>query len=357
MPELMTHALSDIKRESVQWLWPGRIPRGKVTLIAGDPGLGKSFLTMDIAARTTRGGSPEGDWPDGPSPLRGPGDVLILNAEDDPGDTLRPRLESAGADVSRVRIVEGVDRDEERSMGFFALDRDGPALSLMLRKLTGPRLVIIDPISAYMGNVDSHRNTDVRAVLAGLQQIAAAHNTAILCVTHLSKGGEGQSRKAVHRLMGSLAFAAAARMVWLVGRHPDDPDRRVLTLVKSNLEAARDGLSYRIERSEEHGDARIVWDETPFRGSADSLEDDELAERQSAVDEAESFLSQLLADGPVEAGRAIGEAQHAGISESAIRRARRRLGVRAIRSDQGGRERGWVWSIGRGEPAQPGPSA
>lgn len=344
MSELMTRVLSDVKPEPVSWLWPGRIPRGKVTLIAGDPGLGKSFLTMDIAARVTRGGSSRGDWPDGQGTLRAPGEVLVLNAEDDAADTLLPRLIAAGGDPSKVRFVEGVDRDNEPTEGFFALDRDEKALASMLRRMNAPRLVIIDPISAYMGGVDTHRNADVRAVLAKLSRIAAACNVAIVCVTHLSKGGENQSKRAVHRLMGSLAFAAAARMVWMVGVHPDDPEQRVLSLVKSNLAATRTGLSFQVknEPGGSSNSARIVFADVPFVGTADMLEDPQLAERVDAVQEATSFLQELLKAGPCGAQDVLKQARDAGISEITLRRAKRALNVSVTKP--GGPSSGWVWS-------------
>lgn len=343
MPELMSFKLSSVKPEPVSWLWPGRIPRGKVTLIAGDPGLGKSFVTMDIAARVSRGHP----WPEVETPLRAPGEVVILNGEDDAGDTLRPRVEAAGGDVDKLHFIEGVDRDSdgEWGQGYFELDRDTQTLSRFIKKLQSPRLVIIDPISAFMGGVDTHRNADVRAVLARLSAIASAHNVAVVCVTHLSKASESGGKKAVHRLMGSLAFAAAARMVWMIGKHPDDPDRRVMTLVKSNLAATKTGLAYSIgvwDKAPQAG-PRVLWEETPYTGTADALEDATLAEEESAADEASRFLRELLKGGAVAAAEVMRQVVEAGVSEQTIRRVKRRVGVRVNR--RGGKDGSWVWSL------------
>ncbi len=202
--ELVMVCLDGVEREAVQWIWHGKIARGKVTLIAGDPGLGKSLLTMDIAARLTSGKP----WPDAPGESNAAGSVLVLNCEDDLADTIAPRLYRAGADLSRVHYVESVKRGGKEQ--FFNLETDIPALEAAAKKMPDLCAIFIDPVMAYLGDIDSHKGSDVRALLAPLAKFAADNNVAVVCVTHLNKG----SGPAIYRTMGSLSFVAAARAAW-----------------------------------------------------------------------------------------------------------------------------------------------
>jgi RecA-family ATPase len=148
-------------------------------LIAGAPGLGKSQITTYLAAVASNGGT----WSTGEK--CDAGDVLFLSAEDDPADTIRPRLEACGADLDRVHIVEAVkDQRRERS---FNLNRDLDALAAKLTASRSAKLVIIDPISAYLGAIDSHKDAEVRGALAPLAKLAADHGVAVVCVTHFEK--------------------------------------------------------------------------------------------------------------------------------------------------------------------------
>jgi len=224
---LITRCLAEITPEPVRWLWPGQIAYGKLTIVAGHPGLGKSQLALDVAAIVTSGRP----WPvDGAPPAQG--SVLIFSAEDDPTDTIRPRLDAAGADVSRCHFVEAVpDLDERGKPGRrgFSLEDDLPRLDAELQRLGDVALVIIDPITAYLGKTDSYRNSEVRAMLAPLAELAARHGAAILGVSHLRKTLAGD---AVLQVTGSLAFVAAARAAYMVIRDAEDPSRRLVLPVK-----------------------------------------------------------------------------------------------------------------------------
>ena len=230
---------SDIRPKMLRWLWPRRIPLGKLTLIAGDPGLGKSLVTIDIAARVSKGSR----FPDG-APCE-PGDVIILSAEDDAEDTIRPRLDAAGADVSRIHLLEAVRvvmADGKSTESTFTLERDIPALEDALIR-TGARAVIVDPVSAYVGSADSNANAEVRGLLKPLVALAAKYGAAVILITHLRKSGGA----AIYRAMGSLAFSAAARAHWGVVADPDNKARRLFLQVKQNLAPDTDGLAYAIE--------------------------------------------------------------------------------------------------------------
>lgn len=306
--------LSAVEPRPLDWLWPGRIPAGKITLLAGDPGLGKSLLSLDIAARISSG-TP---WPDTLTPAP-QGDVILLSAEDDPADTIRPRLDAAGADPDRITLLCAVqDRDGQRT---FDIRRDVHVLEQCLRE-TGAHIVVVDPLSSYLGATDSHNNADVRAALAPLAEVVARHGVAVLAITHLRKAGG----RAVHRMMGSLAFAAAARAVWIVENDESETGRALLLPVKSNLGPAPTGLAY-VVRSTRAGPI-VDWSPEPIPVGADGFP----AQADSAVlQEAAGFLLLTLAQGPQAVQDIEREAQGAGISLATLRRARARLGIKPVK--------------------------
>ena len=209
----MTRA-SEIVPRTVEWLWTGRVPIGMLSLFAGDPKLGKSYVTLTMAAAVSRGSPlPGGDVPPGPS------SAIILSAEDDPARTIVPRLVSAGADLSRIHLFQSVITDTGRESPL-CLDTDLAALAVAARRQGDCRLILIDPISAYLGRVDDHRNADLRSVLAPLSEMAERLGIAVVLVSHLSKAS-GTNGK--HRVMGSIAYVGACRANFLFVRDRTDP--------------------------------------------------------------------------------------------------------------------------------------
>jgi len=233
---LISRRASTIETKAIEWLWPGRLARGKHTAIAGEPAVNKSTLVMEINASITV----QREWPCGEGcPLR-KGRVLIFSAEDDAEDTIVPRLVAAGADLDMVEIIDAV-RDEKGQRSF-NLTADIDRLEKLIAKFGDVDLVSIDPISAYLGKTDSHRNSEVRGVLEPLQKMAERTGVAVLSVTHFNKpGGGNTSSKALHRFIGSIAFTAAARMAFAVMEDQDDANRRLVLHVKNNLAAPPKG--------------------------------------------------------------------------------------------------------------------
>ena len=329
--------LADVQPEPVRWLWEGRIALGKLTLVAGDPGFGKSLLTIDLAARVSTGAT----WPDFtiPAPL---GDTLFLSVEDDPADTIRPRLDAAGADCSRVHILksvteEGPDGTTQRTLSF---KRDMEALEEALESLPECHLVIVDPVSAYLDDVDSHKNADVRGLLAPLADLASRLKVAVVLIQHLNKGNAGT--KALYRPMGSLAFIAAARAAYIVVKDKDKPDRRLMLPAKNNIAKDTTGMAYSLITAD-NGMPRLVWESEPITIPVDeALAGSNVPEEHTETDWAILFLQGLLAKGPVVAREAIKQAREAGVGEKALRRAREQLGIKPTK---GGFEGGWVWAL------------
>lgn len=326
--------LSTVPATRVRWLWPGKVALGKLTLLAGDPGLGKSFVTLDLAARLSRGDA----MPDGSGGSPTPASTLLLSAEDDAGDTLVPRLRALGADLGRVLAVHGTSFSTDPGRVIpFDLARDLSHLATLLVAEPGARLIVIDPISAYTGNTNNSRNAEVRAMLAPLSDLAARHGVAVLAVTHLNKGGGGdganRGNSALYRAMDSLAFTAAARTVLMVVADPADRARRLLLPGKNNLGKDDCGMAYRIVE-DPAGDATIAWEEEPVRlhvgdvlgapaGSGGAAGGDAGA----CLDEAVVALQRLLRDGPRPIDDVKREMSALGVSDYAFRKARERLGV------------------------------
>ena len=234
---MATTRLADVQPERVSWLWPGRIPVGKLVTLDGDPGLGKSTLALDITATITTAGT----WPDG-SICGYPGAVLLMSAEDGLADTVRPRLDAAGADVTKVHAVDGVPVDADGTLRPPTL-ADVLALEEAIHR-TGARLLVIDVVMAYLPDgTDSHKDQDIRRVLSRLAALADRTGCTVLLLRHLNKAKGGDP---LYRGGGSIGIVGAARAGLLVAPDPDDPERRVLASVKSNLGPAPESLAYRL---------------------------------------------------------------------------------------------------------------
>ncbi len=353
--EPVTVCLADVTPTPVKWFWPSRIALGKLTLIVGDPGLGKSFITLDMAARVSRGMA----WPDCPAVYNTPGGVVLLSAEDDLGDTIRPRLDAAGADLLRIKALTTIKRFAP-ALGKdvfepFSLTKYLPALERTIESVSDCRLVVIDPVSAYLGGTDSHKNADVRGMLAPLSELAARHGVAIIAVNHLRKG-EGP---AMYRAMGSLAFIAAARAAYCVSKDKDDPTgkRRLFLPIKNNLGNDRDGLAYCLDDTfSANGQPVVKWEATPVSISADDAlsEDGGRGEEDpSELEEAKTWLADMLAAAPMLAKDVLAQSRQNGISKRTLYRAKKALNVTTTKK---GFDTGWAWRL-PGTPDTPAPAA
>jgi len=380
---LASDTFQAVQRRRLHWLWPRRIPLGKITLLAGDPGLGKSMLALDIAARLSRGLP----FPDAPAPVALPLDVerstlnvgrspaspngpmtrsphapldnpkskienspppastLLLSAEDDPSDTIRPRLEAAGADLSRIILPDHDNRGPQAFSPFSLQDPENLELIGMdLQAHENVRLIIIDPISAYLGNCNTARNDSVRKIMAPLAALAATYDVAILAITHLRKTN---SQRALYRAMDSLAFAAASRSVWFLTADPEDRTRRIFSTAKANLAAEAPALAFRIDEN------RLLWETQELPLNAD----DALAKPPNpnqAIDRAQTmdWLTEILSQAQLPADDIEDQARKLGISYMTLRRAKAALGI--ITDRQGFGPLGtWLWRLPSASPSQP----
>ena len=332
---LSVRSMAEISPRRIEWLWPGRIPIGKVSLLCGDPGLGKSLVTLDIAARISSGG----EWPDIPTPVE-QGGVLLLTAEDDAADTVAPRLASLGADLARVQIADGVDLAGSNQRKFFSLGKHLDDLDRALKEIPGARLVVIDPVTAYLDGIHESRGSVVRRMLRGLTEIALSRNVAVVAVTHLSKKGSGP---ATLRALDSLAFAAAARSVWLISADPVEPKRRLMTPAKTNLAAGIGGLAFEIETAQDQ--PRIAWKAGRIEIAADDLVRlsreplRELAQRIELTprEEVAAWLHEQLIDGPWVRKDLWTEARGMGFARRTVYRALHEIGAVVVNDGREGK--------------------
>jgi hypothetical protein len=333
---LVYRTASAVKMERISWLWPDRIPHKRLAVLTGAPAQGKSQITCYMAAVVTNGGT----WPDG-AQCEVQGDVIFLSAEDAAEDTIVPRLKAVGANLDRVHILEAIkapDLDGIIRERLFSLAADTERLEKLIVK-HDVRLVVIDPVSAYMGKADGHSNTEVRGLLAPLAALAQKRGVAVVAVTHDRKGGG----KASERTIGSVAFTAAPRAVWAVTPEKDEDDtptgRFILTRIKGNLAPDVGGLAYEIEEvilpscdfPEGLKTSRIKWHEGAILKTADELyEPADASEGEGrALTEACAWLAEVLEAKPDGAdGKWIKDrARESGIAERTLNRAAAKLKV------------------------------
>lgn len=316
--------IADVEPETVKWLWHPYIPYGKLTLLEGDPGAGKSWLGLAIATAQSLGqGLPN---------VNGlhPGNALVISAEDGLADTIRPRLSALEADINRIYAIDGL----------FTLDSDGCELLESYIRQLKPSLVIIDPLVAYLsGEIDIHKANQVRQVTAHLARLAEKYNPAIIAIRHLTKGG---SLKPIYRGLGSIDFTAAARSVLLAGSDPDFPQTRGICHLKCNLAPLGESIGYELRET------GFFW-----TGHSDLTTDRILAggDGSSALEEAKTFLLNILRDGAVPANEVKEEAEAQGISERTLNRAKANLKVGVHRiGEEGKRGKGqWHWELSEDE--------
>jgi putative DNA primase/helicase len=337
---------ADLTPEPVQWLWRDWLALGKMHLLAGAPGQGKTTIAIGFASTITIGGR----WPDGSR--CDPGNVLVWSGEDDPADTLLPRLLAAGGDSSRLFFVTGSRINGE--LQSFDPARDMQALQAQAERIGDVRLIVVDPVvSAVTGN--GHQNTEVRRALQPLVDLAANMNAALLGITHFSKGGQGGDP--AQRVIGSVGFTAVARVVLVAAKvkakdgDARGADRRILARGKSNIGPDDGGYEYGLEQTEPLPGimaSRVEWGSL-VQGSARELltdpterADDDGDDGQTALQGACDFLRAVL-DCPSPAKYVQEQAREAGIAWRTVRRAADELGV--IKAKGYGDSTAWYWRL------------
>lgn len=331
---------TDLNPEPIRWLWKDWLALGKLHILAGAPGQGKTTLALTMGAAITIGGA----WPDGSQCEAG--NILIWSGEDDPGDTLLPRLLAAGAERSRCYFIEGA-RTEDGEVQPFDPARDLSGLLQAIQHIGGIRLLVIDPVvSAVTG--DSHKNTEVRRALQPLVNLATACDCAVLGITHFAKGGQGTDP--AQRVVGSVAFTAVARVVLVAAKVKsleDGQDARILARSKSNIGPDEGGFNYHLEQCEPLPGiqaSRIAWGEAVQGNARDLLTDPEDEEEDNAQDICDMLREVLTADCWTPVDTVQRGLLRAGFSKKQVWSASKKLNVIRKKGEDGPRD-GWYWRL------------
>jgi hypothetical protein len=333
---------SEIAPRSVEWLWPARLPAGKLTILDGDPGLGKSFLALDLCARLSTGRP----WPDG-APGREPAACIFLNGEDGEEDTTAPRLRALGGDPGRVTLLDGRDRDLTAPL---SLPTHADALDALVAR-TQARLLVIDPVMAFFAaSVNTASDQGIRRALAPLVALARRHACAVLLLRHLNKTGGG---RALYRGLGSIGLVGVCRSAWLLAEESKGSARRVLAQQKTNLAPPPPSLAFELTQAED-GSPQVNW-LGPVAVTADDLLARQRPDRGPTPRQvAMAFLEEVLAGGPLPVREISKRADEAGLAAHTVRRAKDELKVRPVRVKVDGRRISY-WLLPGQEPPPPVP--
>ncbi|MCP4885004.1 MAG: AAA family ATPase [Planctomycetaceae bacterium] len=329
---------SEIEPVEIDWLWPARIPAGRITLLVGLPGKGKSLVTVDMAARVSTGTN----WPDGSECPQG--SAILITAEDNPNDTIRPRLDAAGADVSSVGLLSMIKRfgiDGKRVETPFTLI-DVFELENELERVPDCRLIVIDPIGSFLGSkTDAHRDNEVRSVLSPVAKLAEKHGAAVVVVAHRRKS---HGQLADDMALGSRAFTGLARAVWHVTPDPNDKERRLFLPGKNNLAKESNGLAFTITGEHPY----LNWESEPVAMNADEclaaeMKSSKPGPKADAQNHAMDWLRGKLESSDLPARDLYEEARESeAISKSTLTRAKQKLEVESYRDGSKGP---WYWRL------------
>jgi hypothetical protein len=313
--------LSDVKSKDVKFMWEPYLVYGMVNLLEGDPNVGKSYFAMHLTAAVTTGGKLPG------APPLEIGRVLYLSPEDDPGYTIKPRIEAMGGDPELVTYLNDYLTLDEH--GFSAIERE-------LKKQSDYTLVVIDTLFGVVPTTaDTNKPNDMRAILNKLSILAADHDLVMLVIRHWTKGDRG---KALYRGGGSIDIIGVARSALAVAQHPDDEALRVVAHVKHNLSERGVSQLYEIKVVEDELRPILIW-----RGECHLTADDLQAAVPTdpkVLEQAEGFLSNELAKGPRPARELVNEAKALGISKRTLERAKEAIGAKAKKVKDH-----WVWQL------------
>jgi len=336
---LIMNNASTVKPEAISWLWKNKIPAGKLTLFVGQPGVGKSFASMDIVARASCGR----DWADGKNTAQPLRSIIVAN-EDDSHDTIIPRLLAMKADLSKIEIVEGATNDKgERTL--FTLPDDVPALRSALDMYPDTKLIVIDPVMNHLGNTNSHKDQELRTALMPLVTLAAENDIAIIVITHFNKNTNGN---VLDKICGAVAMVGVARMAWAFIRDPEVPENKLMVQAKSNISGQTKGLSYTICPASIEQEGRTIDTASLSWGKESSIDVDEAIAANSNPEQrkstrAKAWLQELFSDGHDHNARDVyelGEKVHPPLDSDSLKRAHKALGWRTQKTSTG-----WVWSV------------
>lgn len=338
--QAVLRCVDDFDILAVKWLWPNRIPMGMFTLLAGRPGTGKSTLAHNIMARVSNGSK----WPDGPNIETPQGDCILIGEEDSVSHTIKPRLIKMGADMKNIHVWTEVEVGERIER--FNLVDHLDVLEHLLTKNPTIKLVVLDTIEPFMGNTNTHRNSEVRKVLDPISALADRTGVAIIGITHLNKASK-ENRAAMDRVMGSVGYTGGARAVWLLAKDEDDKDLVKMVLVKTNVMGDPGGIAYKIYQvgvldvnGEEAWTTIIKFQEGIIFEDADAIVQ---TPKKAPVDHVGNWLLKFLEKGPGLLSNIMREGLKAGHSRPTIYRKKEKYKIESFETKMDKMKKPLTW--------------
>lgn len=335
--------MSEVKETDIKWLWKDRLAFGKMTLIAGEPGVGKSQFLMYVASILSKGGRFHYENSDCEA-----GNVLIISGEDNSNDTIKPRLMALDADMDRIHNVKGIANKDRNGNAFFdpicLVDNLSEIESLM--KKHKYKMIIVDPISLYLGSIDENKNKEIRGALSRISAMNERNNSIILMNSHFTKPSGNATKSAIYRIMGSIGFVAASRIAIGIMKDPEDASRRLFIPIKNNLGKDDEGFVYKIKPSlvgNNIATSRIEWLKEKISTTANEILNSVNERPSPRLEEAKEFLKDLLKFGSVSLTDIRSKATESGFSIDTLYTAKKSLNVQEESAFD--RKRGKIWFL------------
>jgi hypothetical protein len=343
MPDIIIEKMSIVVPEPIQWLWKDKIAYRKITLFAGEPGVGKSQLLLYIASIVSNGGKFHFE-----SKSCQPENVLLISGEDHAGDTISPRLLALNANMDKIDHVKGIQKLNRLGEKYF----DSICLMEHLEQLQEKikenkyKLIIIDPISEFLGSVDENKNKEIRTALAMLNSLAENNDLAIIINSHFTKPSGNVTKNAIYRIMGSIGFAARSRIVYGILKDPENPERRLFLPIKNNIGNDREGLVYEIKSIVVNNNipiSRVNWLNEKTDKTANDILNPSVGRQSPRLEEAKEILLEMLKSGSIPLTEIRKRTQEQGISVDRLYEAKRELNIYETQSND--RRRGKIWML------------
>lgn len=341
--EMTVETMSDVVHASISWLWREKIAYGKITIFAGEPGVGKSQLLLYIASIVSLGGRFHGE-----NRLCDKNRVLLISGEDSASDTIKPRLMALGADLTYIDSVKGIQSFDASENEYFSPICVVENIGDLEKKIKSNhyKLIIIDPISLYLGSIDESKNKEIRGALGMLNALAERHGVAIILNSHFTKPSNNSSKSAaIYRVMGSIGFVAAARMAFGIMKDNEDETKRVFILIKNNIGKDSGGLIFSIKSVLTNGieTSKIEWSNETSSKTANDLLNGGDEKNTPKLDDAKTLLLEMLKGGSVPVAEIRRAFEADGLSINRMYAAKNALKIYENDSFVG--KRGKIWSL------------
>lgn len=335
--------LSQVRMKKIDWVWKDVIAKGKLTLFAGEPGVGKSQLLLYIASIVSNGNKFHFESKNCEQQK-----VLLISGEDEADDTIVPRLKALNANVENIDNVKGIKKVDKSGQPYYDVICLVEHLTELEKKIidNNYKVLIVDPITIYLGSIDQHKNNEIRSALGIITALAERHDLGLVLNSHFSKPSGSSSRNAIYRVMGSIGFAAAARVIYGIMKDPENPERRLFIPIKNNIGQDKYGMVYEIKSvllDNEIETSRIQWLHERIDKTANEILNAPTEIKSPKLDEVKQFLTEKLKNGSVPLAEIRRDADKKGYSANRLYKAKDELNI--YETDSFGNKRGKIWML------------